>query len=575
MSNISGGTQRPRRSQQTRLTEKLAPETKPRQPAMRQPKGRSQRLIEEEARRSAPPKTRGTPTGKRPSAPKRKTTPKPRKGRKKRSSTFLWLLVMLISLTCTAGLLLLAAPQMLGMELAGLPTLAFVNGSIIRYDAERIANFNEAVALVNTDRIFPGVTIDGINVGGMTRADAESALGQGGVDNSRVNLHVVADAYTYDITGYDVPLYRNVSEMAAVAYAAGRGNTTALRGSGRTPLSERVATIRAMQQSPVTLQTQITYDRDAVRKIAENIAADVTCTPVNATVESFDPATKQFTFNSDISGAYLDANSVYQTLTGVLDMGNYTASLRLQSDTVLADVTKSQIVGKFGRISTYTTKTTSNSNRNTNIDLSCQAINGYKVAPGDTFSFNQATGQRTAAKGYKEATAISGGQSVPEVGGGVCQTSSTLFNSVARANLEIVYRSPHAWPSSYVQKGMDATVNWPNLDFKFKNDTEWPIYIVANYSKQKCTVEIYGMLLPDGVSIDLESTVTRTIDPPSDTKYVQNTKLAAGTQETTIKKRTGYVVETYQIWYQNGKEVDRKLLCTSTYKAYQETVEYN
>ena len=288
MSNISGGTQRPRRSQQTRLTEKLAPETKPRQPAMRQPKGRSQRLIEEEARRSAPPKTRGTPTGKRASAPKRKTTRKPRKGRKKRSSTFLWLLVMLISLTGTAGLLLLAAPQMLGMELSGLPTLAFVNGSIIRYDAERIANFNEAVALVNTDRIFPGVTIDGINVGGMTRADAESALGQGGVDNSSVNLHVVADAYTYDITGYDVPLYRNVSEMAAVAYAAGRGNTTALRGSGRTPLSERVATIRAMQQSPVTLQTQITYDRDAVRKIAENIAADVTCTPVNATVESFD-----------------------------------------------------------------------------------------------------------------------------------------------------------------------------------------------------------------------------------------------------------------------------------------------
>ena len=104
MSNISGGTQRPRRSQQTRLTEKLAPETKPRQPAMRQPKGRSQRLIDEEARRSAPPKTRGTPTGKRASAPKRKTTRKPRKGRKKRSSTFLWLLVMLISLTCTAGL---------------------------------------------------------------------------------------------------------------------------------------------------------------------------------------------------------------------------------------------------------------------------------------------------------------------------------------------------------------------------------------------------------------------------------------------------------------------------------------
>lgn len=572
MSNLTpnGQTPRPRRAQQSAV-----PESKPRQPAMRQPKGRSQRLIQEEESRKAAPKASTVKRTAKPAASRKKPARKARKGRKKGISTVIWLMIALISLTCTAGLLLLAAPQMLGMELSGLPTLAFVNGSIIQYDAERVANFSEAVALVNTDRIFPGVTIDGIDVGGMTRAEAESALGQGGVDNSRVNLHVQADAYTYDITGDDVPLYRNVSEMTAVAYAAGRGNTTALRGSGRTPLSERVASIRAMQQSPVTLTTQVTYDHDAVRKIAENIAADVTCSPVNATVESFDVSTKQFTFNSDISGAELDANTVYQTLTGVLDTGNYTASLRLQSDTVLADVTKTQIVGKFGKISEYTTKTTSNANRNTNIDLSCQAINGYRVDPGDTFSFNQATGQRTAAKGYKEATAISGGQSVPEVGGGVCQTSSTLFNAVARANLEIVYRSPHAWPSSYVQKGMDATVNWPNLDFKFKNDTEWPIYIVASYSKQKCTVAIYGMLLPDGVTIDLESTVTRTIDPPSETKYVQNTKLAAGTQQTTIKKRTGYVVETYQVWYQNGKEIDRNLLCTSTYKAYQETVEYN
>lgn len=573
MSNLSpnGGTPRPRRAQQNAL-----PESRTRQPAIRQPKGRSQRLIqEEESRRTALKAAAPAKRTQKTAAPRKKPVRKTRKGSKKRGSSVLWLLVALISLTCTAGLLLLAAPQMLGMQLAGLPTIAFVNGSIIQYDAARAENFSEAVALVNTDRIFPGVTIDGIDVGGLTRAEAESVLGQGGVDNSRVNLHVQADAYSYNITGYDVPLYRNVSEMAAVAYAAGRGNTTALRGSGRTPLSERVASIRAMQQSPVALTTQVTYDHEAVRKIAENIAADVTCAPVNATVESFDADTKQFTFNSDISGAYLDANSVYQTLIGALDTGNYTASLRLESDTVLADVTRSQIVGRFGKISEYSTKTTSNANRNTNIDLSCQAINGYRVDPGDTFSFNQATGQRTASKGYKEAAAISGGQSVPEVGGGVCQTSSTLFNAVARANLEIVYRSPHAWPSSYVQKGMDATVNWPNLDFKFKNDTEWPIYIVAKYAKQKCTVEIYGMLLPDGVTIDLESTVIRTIDPPTDTKYVQNTKLAAGTQQTTIKKRTGYVVETYQIWYQNGTEIDRKLLCTSTYKAYQETVEYN
>lgn len=576
MSNLptGGSTDRTRRRQEK--PKDILPERLNRQPTMRQPKGRSQRLVEEEKRRAAPQTTKKTTAAKKPT--KRTNQGKKRnvrRGKKKNQHALLWLLTGVISLTATLGLLVLAAPQILGISLPHVPRLAFVNGSIIQYDEERVANFNSAVALVSTDRIFPGVTIDGVDVSGLTKAEAEAVLGQGGEDRRSVALHVQADAYTYDITGNDVPLYRNVSEMVQLAYAAGRSNSTTLRGTGRTPLSERVAAIRSLNSQGVALTTQITYDHDNVRRIAENIAADVTCDPVNATVESFNADTKKFTFNSEINGAWLDAEEVYRTLTGVLDLGNYTASLTLHSETVLADATVAQVANRFGCIATYTTKTTSNKNRNTNIDLSCNAINGVAVNPGETFSFNQATGQRTAAKGYKEATAISGGQSVPEVGGGVCQTSSTLFNAVARANLEIVYRSPHAWPSSYVEKGMDATVNWPNLDFKFKNDTEWPVYIVAQYSNQKCTVSIYGMLLEDGVTIDLESKVTRTIDPPSETKYVQNTSLPSGTQQTTIKKRTGYEVETYQVWYRDGQEIKRELLCTSTYKAYQETVEYN
>ena len=157
----------------------------------------------------------------------------------------------------------------------------------------------------------------------------------------------------------------------------------------------------------------------------------------------------------------------------------------------------------------------------------------------------------------------------------MCQTSSTLFNAVARANLEIVYRSPHAWPSSYVEKGMDATVNWPNLDFKFRNDTDWPIFIVAWYENREVTVEIYGMSLGEGITIDLESEVTKTIQAPEGIKYVQNTDLPAGTSQKTVSARKGYEVNTYKVWYQNGKEISRELLCTSTYKAYQETVEYN
>lgn len=122
---------------------------------------------------------------------------------------------------------------------------------------------------------------------------------------------------------------------------------------------------------------------------------------------------------------------------------------------------------------------------------------------------------------------------------------------------------------------MDATVNWPGLDFKFRNNTDWPIYIVAAYKDRKVTVSIYGYSLGNGVTIDLESEKIQTLVAPSDVKFVLNTELPAHTQKTTVKARNGSVWQTYKVWYQNGSEIKRELLCKSTYKAYQETVEYN
>ena len=89
------------------------------------------------------------------------------------------------------------------------------------------------------------------------------------------------------------------------------------------------------------------------------------------------------------------------------------------------------------------------------------------------------------------------------------------------------------------------------------------------------SAEIWGMSLGEGVSIDLESKVIKTMEPPVEVKYVNNTELPYGTSKTTVKARTGYVVETYQVWYKDGQETKRNLLHTSTYKAYQQVVEYN
>ena len=497
-------------------------------------------------------------------------------GRRRDRHTGLWLLVICLCWLCIGSLALFIAPQLLGVHFASMPNYAFVGGSIIQFDRADYEHYLELRRSMSSDVIYPGVYIDGVYVGGMTRDQAIQAVGQteatGGGDFS-ITVQVGSDTWTIDSTM--VPMTRNLSQVVDRAYALGRSNTTAIRGTRVTPFQERLNTATALAANPVGLSTEMTYDRNAVRNLVGAIASFVNRDPVNASVASFDFNTRSFTFNSDEAGAHIDAEAVYNQIIQCLDGGTRYATVSVEPQVLLAQVTKAELMNTFRMISSYTTSTTSNDNRNTNVRLSAEAINGVTVNPGETFSFNRTTGQRTAEKGYREAAAISGGQSVPEIGGGVCQTSSTLFNAVARANLEIVDRSPHAWPSDYVEKGMDATVNWPDLDFKFKNNTDWPIFIVAHYANRKITVELYGMSLGDGVSIDLQSIVTYTKEPPSDPIYVQNTSLPSGTQQTTIKARTGYTVETWQIWYQNGQEVSRNLLCKSNYRMYQQTIEWN
>jgi len=499
-----------------------------------------------------------------------------RKRKRKDRHTFLWLMVAFICLMATGVLLMFAAPQLLGVEYDSMPNYAFVNGSLVRLDSDANATHEAYRQFMQGDRIYSGVYIDGVHVGGMTRAEAVDAVSQvQGNEGSSFAITVNVDGYVWSIDSNVVPLYRNIDEVVAQAYAVGRMNTTAIRGTTTTPFRQRLSTVQDALTNPRAYYTETTYDRDVVREIVDGIAASVNRDPVNASVATFDTGKKTFTFNSDESGVFIDADAIYQTVTGLLDSGVYQETVWVEPQILLASVTKAELMNSFGLVSSFTTTTTSNANRNTNIRLSAEAITNRTVLPGESFSFNQATGQRTEAKGYKPAAAIAGGETFDEIGGGVCQTSTTLFNAVARANLTIVDRDPHAWPSNYVDKGEDATVNWPNLDFRFKNDTEWPIFIVSYYKDRKVTVEIYGKMLDEGVTIDLVSETTYVKEPPNIPLYVYNPELKAGQEKTTVSARTGYTVETYKVWYKNGQEIKREKLHTSHYKMYQKTIEYN
>ena len=143
-------------------------------------------------------------------------------------------------------------------------------------------------------------------------------------------------------------------------------------------------------------------------------------------------------------------------------------------------------------LGSYSTPHTADQNRNTNLTLACKAINGTVLYPGDTFDYNKVVGERTAAAGYKAAAAYSNGETVQALGGGVCQVSSTIYYCVLLADLEVVTRYPHSYVSSYMPMGMDATVSWGGPEFRFKNNTNYPIRIEANVADGNVNVKLLG-----------------------------------------------------------------------------------
>ncbi|MBE5799604.1 MAG: hypothetical protein E7321_06610 [Clostridiales bacterium] len=420
---------------------------------------------------------------------------------------------------------------------------------------------------VSSETFYPGVTIDGTDLGGMSMSDAQALVsGRQAQTASAFSLVVAAGEKRWRITSQEVPVTFDAQTVLQRAWAVGRTGT----------LEERYAQIQHAAQNGVHFNMGFTYDRSAVAGLADIIADSLDVEMKDATLDAFDVNNRTFTFTEAKQGYRVDRERLCADIIAALDEGAYDRVIIPTGETLEPTLYRAQLEGLFGRISSFTTKTTKDKDRNTNIALSASALNGRVVLPGETLSFNECTGQRTGAKGYREAGAIAGGVLVDDTGGGVCQTSSTLFNAVVRADLKIVKRSAHSWPSSYVEKGEDATVNWPSLDFVFKNEGKFPVFVVAWYADQNVTVEIYGQMLENGMTIDLESEVTKTIKPSDELLYTFDASLPVGTRQNGREKRTGYEVDTYKVYKDSsGNEIERKKLWTTTYRASQKEILYN
>ena len=222
-------------------------------------------------------------------------------------------------------------------------------------------------------------------------------------------------------------------------------------------------------------------------------------------------------------------------------------------------------------LATYTTSyATSNANRSTNIALAASKINGTVLMPGEEFSFNGTVGKRTAAAGFKVAGVYSNGQVTSDYGGGICQVSSTLYNSVLKANLEITNRVNHTFTVGYVPIGLDATVSWGAPDFKFKNSRSYPVKIVASTANKKLTVSVYG--LKEDVEYEVELVSYKTGTVPYSTVYTTDSSLAPGKTKVVQAGSNGAKAESYKILKLNGKEVSRTLLSKDTYSPHNQII---
>jgi vancomycin resistance protein YoaR len=285
--------------------------------------------------------------------------------------------------------------------------------------------------------------------------------------------------------------------------------------------------------------------------------------PVDAVM---DPQT--FEVSSDSYGYHFDLEKAKDALSQASYGDSFDITFQKIAPTVTAtELSSTLFCDVLGSAQTpYNGKDTNN--RNTNLALACASINGVVLLPGESFSYNNTLGERTAEAGYKAAPTYVDGLTVDTLGGGICQVSSTLHYSVLFADLQIDERHPHGYVSDYIPKGMDASVAWGGGDFRFTNSTNYPIRIEAWRADGYVNVNIWGTDERD-YYIKMTYSVEQTI--PYDTiyqEYPSDNPKGYKDGQVIVTAYTGYVVHTYKEKYsiETDERISREYYQQNNYK---------
>ena len=418
---------------------------------------------------------------------------------------------------------------------------------------------------------YPNIFVNDIPLEGKTLDEAAAVVTQqvqSLISSFRITLRT-EDGRSWDITGDSLNMKYDIADQLDQLWAIGHTGSS----------STRYEQVKALEAEPAMRYTTLTYDLSQVNQILNQIKAEVDQPAVSATRVSDESKWPPFSYTDDVPGQTLDITGLNEKICAMVDTLE-SGVVDLTPTPVQATVTRAQLEAQIIKLSSYETTVGKSGEyaeaRAENIRIGTEKFNHLIIKAGESVSFNKVAGKRSnPANGYQQALEIAYGNYVLGTGGGICQVSSTLYNAVVNAGLTVNKRTPHAIPSSYVEKGLDATVSDDRYDFVFSNNTNSDIYIETEFVKVKgyyhSRFTIYGRPDPNGYTYKLVSQVVETIPLPEPTYEKDTTgEHVFYDDETAVKSsgREGYIVDVYLVTMDSkGLEISREKKYTDTYKA--------
>ena len=415
------------------------------------------------------------------------------------------------------------------------------------------------------ETILKGVSIDKLDVSGMTREEALAALEsyEKNLGGQSIKLGIGDNVIEAKLSDLGVTFDNEdlVDEAIGVGHA---GN-----------IVKRYKDQKDLQHSGKTFPLSWQTNEDTVRTYVENNCTKYDKKAQNASLTRENGA---FNFVAGTEGLELNVDSAVRTISDYLEnswTSDNTAVLNLETQITEPEGSAEELANIKDLLGSFTTSfSTSGSNRCKNVSSGASHINGTVLYPGEEFSAYETVSPFTEANGYAMAGSYLNGEVVDSMGGGICQVSTTLYNAVLRAELNVTERSPHSMTVHYVDLSEDAAIAGTYKDFKFVNSTEYPIYIEGyTTSDKKITFNIYGKETRDkNRTISFESQMVS--ETPATTILQEDAGQGIGYKAVSSKGSSGYVAELYKIVKVNGVETDRIKVNKSTYKGTNRVVTY-